>query len=218
MMVDFATQRMNMVEGQLRPSRVIDPRVLAAAGEVRRELFAPEPLRGAAYVDEDLPLGGGRFLIEPLILARLIQAGEVNAGDNALVVACATGYGAALMARLAKKVVAVEGDSRLAATARGTLKAVGAANVEVVVGPPHQGWPSAAPFQVILIEGAVHDVPTALIEQLAEGGRLVGVVRRDRSGTAIVMRKIRGIAAATDLFDAACPVLPGFAPKAQFVF
>jgi protein-L-isoaspartate(D-aspartate) O-methyltransferase len=217
-MNDTATQRLNMVEGQLRPSRVTDPAVLAAVAAVPRERFAPESLRGAAYVDEDLPLGGGRFLIEPMVAARLIQAAEVGRDDAVLVVGCATGYGAALLARLARRVVALECDAGLAAAARANLAAVGADGVEVVVGPLPAGWPARRPYHAILIEGAVQEIGPALADQLAEGGRLVAVVRRDRAGHAVLGRKIGGTLTITELFDAACPVLPGFARPSRFEF
>ncbi len=217
-MTDFSQQRLNMVEGQLRPSRVVDPRVLEAVAAVPRERFVPERLRHVAYADEDLPLGGGRFLTEPLVLARLIQAASIAGTDTVLVVGCASGYGAAIIARLAHQVVALECDVNLAAAAQASLMAVGAVNVEVVTGPLAAGWPRGAPYQAIVIEGAVAAVPPALLDQIAEGGRLAAVVRPNRSGKATLYRRIAGTIASVEQFDAACPPLPGFAAKPAFVF
>jgi protein-L-isoaspartate(D-aspartate) O-methyltransferase len=216
--MDYAATRRNMVESQLRPNKVTSEAVLDALAAVPREIYVPEFLRGVAYVDEDIPLGGGRFLMEPMIFARLVQLASVQPGDAALVIGSGTGYGAAILSRLAGRVVALEGDRGLAQSATQTLKSQGIANVAVIERPLSAGAPHLAPFDVILFEGSVDIVPTAIIEQLANGGRLVAVVNHDGIGRATLMTHRDGVVAGRIGFDAAVPRLPGFERAAAFVF
>jgi len=219
-MTDFALARRNMVDGQLRPNRVNDAELLAALGELPRERFLPEGLRSVAYADDDVPLGNGRFMMEPMVLARLIQVLQPQAEDKALVAAAGLGYGAAILARLTKSVVAVETDAALAATAAKTLQELGVSGVDPVAGPAAQGAAASAPYDVILIEGAVPEVPKAIADQLAEGGRLATVIA-DPSGTlgvAHLFVKQGGVVSGRPLFDAGTPSLPGFERPARFTF
>ena len=219
-MTDFALARRNMVEGQLRPNRVNDAGLLAALGELPRERFLPEGLRSVAYADDDVPLGNGRFMMEPMVLARLIQILQPQNADKAMVLAAGLGYGAAILARLTKSVVAVEADAGLAATARKTLADLGVSGVEQVGSPAEQGVAASAPYDVILIEGAVHEVPQAIADQLAEGGRLATVIADPSGalGVAHLFVKQGGVMSGRPLFDAGTPMLPGFARPARFTF
>lgn len=219
-MTNFALARRNMVEGQLRPNRVTNAQLLSAIGELPRERFLPEGLRSVAYSDEDVPLGKGRFLIEPMVLARLIQTLQPKAEDRALVVASGRGYGAILLARLVKSVVAIESDQALAAAAQQTAKELGVSGIEQRVGPMEAGAPLAAPYDIILIEGAVRQVPQAILDQLVDGGRLGTVVAGPDGalGTAQLFVKEAGVASGRPLFDAGTPALPGFAPPPRFTF
>ena len=213
------TARFHMIESQLRPNKVIDERVLAAFERIRRELFAPEALRAAAYIDEDLPLGGGRAMMEPMVAARLLQAAAPARTDVALVVGAGSGYEAAVMAMLAKSVVALEEDLDLARRARAALVEHGIATVEVVEGPLREGWRPRAPYEVILFGGAITEVPAAIKGQLADGGRLLAVIRPEGGiGRAVLMTRTGGVFGQRALFDAAIPPLPGFAAKPLFVF
>src|SRR5215470_15865453 len=180
--MDYALARHNMVESQIRTNKVTDPALLAAFDAVPREQFVPAALRSVAYVDEDIPIGKGRHLLEPMVLARLLQLAEIAPGDVVLDVGCATGYAAAIMARLAKRVVAFEQDGELRSAAERNLAALGAANVTLLEGALSEGAASHGPFAVILLEGCVETMPPALTGQLAEGGRLVGVIRRSGVG------------------------------------
>ena len=219
-MTDFALARRNMVDGQLRPNRINDAGLLAALGELPRERFLPEGLRSVAYADDDVPLGNGRFVMEPMVLARLIQVLQPQAEDKALVAAAGLGYGAAILARLTKSVAAVETDAGLAATAAKTLQELGVSGVDPVAGPAEQGAAASAPYDVILIEGAVPEVPKAIADQLAEGGRLATVIA-DPSGTlgvAHLFVKQGGVVSGRPLFDAGTPSLPGFERPARFTF
>ncbi|MBP6769717.1 MAG: protein-L-isoaspartate O-methyltransferase [Reyranella sp.] len=219
-MTNFALARRNMVDGQLRPNRINDAGLLAALGELPRERFLPEGLRSVAYADDDVPLGNGRFMMEPMVLARLIQVLQPQAEDKALVAAAGLGYGAAILARLTKSVAAVETDAGLAATAAKTLQELGVSGVDPVAGPAEQGAAASAPYDIILIEGAVPEVPKAIADQLAEGGRLATVIA-DPSGTlgvAHLFVKQGGVVSGRPLFDAGTPSLPGFERPARFTF
>ena len=219
-MTDFALARRNMVDGQLRPNRVNNALLLAVVGELPRERFLPDGMKSVAYSDEDVPLGNGRYLMEPMVLARLIQTLQAGPEDKALVVAAGPGYGAALLARLVKSVVAVEGDAGLASSADQTIKALGLGNVTLVTGQAEAGAALSGPYDVILIEGSVRQIPPAILEQLAEGGRLVTVLAGGPGamGVAQLVVKEGGVTSGRPLFDAGTPVLPGFAPPARFTF
>jgi protein-L-isoaspartate(D-aspartate) O-methyltransferase len=219
-MTDFALARRNMVDGQLRPNRVTNTALLSAVSELPRERFLPEALRSIAYADDDVPLGGGRFLMEPMVLVRLIQALQPQAGDKALVVASGRGYGAALMSRLVKSVVAVESDASLGGPAEQTIKDLGIVNIKQTVAKLENGAAADAPFDAILIEGAVHEIPRAILDQLAEGGRLTTVRAAPAGvlGAAELVVKKGGVASGRPLFDAGTPALPGFAPAPRFTF
>lgn len=219
--MDYAAVRHNMVENQLRPNRVIDPAVVEAMEAVPREVFVPKAMRGVAYVDEDLPLGNGRYLIEPLVLGRLLQAAEVRPDDVALVVGCPVGYAAAVLSRMCSAVVALESDATQAEYAAQALAEAGADNVVVETGPLAEGWPKQAPYDVILLAGAVTEPPEALLRQLSDGGRLVAVVRPDPQATmgqTVVVTRFGDSFGRRPVFDASTPLLPEFAPRPGFVF
>ncbi len=219
-MTDFAIARRNMVDGQLRPNKVTNAELLAAIGELPRERFLPDGLKAVAYADDDVPLGGGRFLTEPMVLARLIQALQPGPDDRALVIAAGRGYGAALLGRLVKSVTAVESDAGLANAASRTLKELGLTNVTLHVGKMEDGAASSAPYDVVLIEGAVRQVPQTIIDQIAEGGRLATVLASGTGvlGVAQLVVKDGGVASGRPLFDAGTPALPGFAAAPRFTF
>lgn len=214
--MDFAKARLNMVECQLRPNKVTDPLLLAAMGEVPREAFLPPGQRPLAYLDEDVRLGSGRALMEPMVFARLVQEAEIGEGTRVLVVGAGCGYGAAVIARLGARVVALEAPGPLA-------DALGARRTGAVVatGPLAEGWPGQSPYDVILIEGAVEAIPAVLDAQLAEGGRLLTVIASGRRGVlGLAVRRVKAGGAVTEvpLFDAGTPVLPEFRRAPEFVF
>lgn len=219
-MTDFALARRNMVDGQLRPNRVNNAALLAAIGELPRERFLPDGLKSVAYADDDVPLGSGRFMMEPMVLARLIQSLQPQPEDKALVSASGRGYGAAILARLVGSVVAVENNADLAASAQQTLRDLGVSNIQLVAGQPDQGAAASAPYDVILIEGAVQEVPRAIADQLAEGGRLATVLADPSGalGVAQLFVKQGGVTSGRPLFDAGTPLLPGFTPPPRFTF
>lgn len=218
-MMDFSIARRSMVDSQIRPNQVNDGNVLAAMAEMPREAFLPKALHGVAYVDEDLPLGKGRYLMEPMVLARLLQAAAIQPTDVVLVIGCGTGYSVAIASRLASAVVAIESDAKLAQTAGETLSERGFDTVAVVQGDLKAGYAKQAPFDVILFDGAVVEIPDGIAEQLAEDGRLVAVVRPGEGvGKAVLVTREDGIVSRREVFDASIPWLPGFEPVSRFVF
>jgi len=218
MQMSFAAARQHMIDSQIRTNKVIDERLLDAIRQVPREAFVPEAVRSRAYIDDDLPLGKGRFLTEPMVVARLLQAADVKATDMALVAAAGSGYSTALLAKLANTVIAVESEHALCDLAAAALSQQSIDNFLWQEGDPTAGFSKHAPYDVILIDGGVEFVPTALLDQLAEGGRLVTVLHESRVGHAVLMLKERGVVSQRVLFDANVPVLPSFAKPAEFLF
>ena len=218
-MTDHAAARRNMVSGQIRTNRVTDERLIEAMEEIPRERFVPHAKRGVAYVDEDVEIASGRYLMEPMVLARMVQEAGIAADDMVLDVGCGTGYATAVMSRLAGTVIALDVDGSLAAEAERALNAVGADNAIVVTGPLAEGYARQAPYDVILLGGAVDHLPQALADQLAEGGRIVGVLREAGGvGQATLWARHRGALSSRSLFEASLPPLPGIARPVQFEF
>jgi protein-L-isoaspartate(D-aspartate) O-methyltransferase len=216
----YAEARNHMVDSQLRPNKVTDPRITGAMRRLPRERFLPPAQRHLAYIDEDVSLGNGRVLMEPMVLARLIQLAAPGAGERALVVAAGAGYGAAVLAACGPRVTALEEDPKLLDSARGALSAV-APEINLVSGPLASGWANGAPYDVILIEGAVHAIPAALGQQLrADGGRLVTVLRNPdgRTSSAVLAEPTPMGLRAQPMFDCATPDLPSLRPAPVFEF
>ena len=208
--------RLNMVETQIRPADVTDQRVLAAIGAVAREKFVPRGAAALAYADVPVQVAPGRYLLDPRSFAKLLQLAEISAEDRILDVGCATGYSAAVLARLGAEVVALEQDADLVRAASQLLAdAVG--RVEVVQGGLVEGVKGQAPYDVIFINGAVEQVPESLLGQLAEGGRLVTVINDGQSRSWLFLKEKGKVGKRPD-FDAEVPVLAGFRKAVGFVF
>lgn len=221
MPTDFATARRNMIEGQLRPNQVLAAAVLQVFADLPRERFVPAERRSVAYSDEAVPLGGGRYLVEPMLLARMLQLLQPGPEDTALVIGAGTGYGAAALARLVRSVVALECEPRLAAEARANIAALGLGNVSIVEGPLAEGVPTKGPYSVIVVEGSVPAISDSLTKQLADEGRLAAVVAGDvpgLTGQVRLGRRVQGVFSSRAIFDAGSPRLPGFERPRSFVF
>ncbi len=209
-MSEFAARRVMMVDTQVRPSDVTKFPIIDAMLSVPRETFVPDARREAAYVGENLPLTPGRVVLEPRTLAKLLDALDVQPTELVLTIGCGLGYSAAVIARLAETVVAVEEDEGLAADAQRILSEEGVDNAVVVTGPLADGAAKCAPYDVITVEGGVEVIPDAVLAQLKEGGRIGAVFMDGAVGTARVGYKTEGHMTWRPVFNAAAPVLAGF--------
>lgn len=216
-MTDFATARRHMVDGQVRTADVTDLRILSAMSEIPREQFVPPASEALAYLDLDLPVGDrSRRLLKPMVLAKLIHAAAVASTDRVLDIGCATGYGAAVLARIASQVTALEQDATLAQAARTALATQ--SNVSVVGGPLTAGWPQGARYNVILLEGATEIAPEMFLGQLEEGGRLACILGSGPGSKAMLYRRSGEELGGRPIFDATAALLPGFAKAPAFAF
>jgi protein-L-isoaspartate(D-aspartate) O-methyltransferase len=219
--MDFAAARQYLLDGQIRVNGVTDPRILAAMASLPRENFVPPESAKLAYLDFELPVGGPgtrRRMLRPMVLAKLVQAAEIESTDRVLDVGCLTGYSTALIAHLAESVIGLEQDAALARQAQGCLAALGLANASVAVGPLAEGLAEQGPYDVIVVNGACEVAPAGLFRQLKDGGRLVTVVGAGPADKAMRYRCIDGDVSGVPIFDAAAPVLEGFAAQPAFVF
>jgi protein-L-isoaspartate(D-aspartate) O-methyltransferase len=223
-MSDFKLERANMVESQIRPNAVTNPDLLKALLEVPRELFVPPSLRALSYMEGALRVEDGgdhrpaRYLLPPMVLAKLAQLAGVRKTDRILDIGGATGYSTAILARLGASIVALENDASLTAFAKDALAKLGTSNVSFMMGPLEAGAPESAPFDVIFLNGRVAALPDGLTAQLAESGRLVAVFGSDSAAKAKLVFKIDSRIQERIGFDAGAPLLPGFEAKKAFVF
>lgn len=224
MNADFSKQRAKMVDGQLRTTDVTNQSLLAAMGSVPREAFVDARRQPLAYIDEDIEIapagvnGGARYLMEPSPFAKLLQLADVRQGDVVLDVGCGTGYSSAVLSLVAGSVIALESDSELAERAGSLLGTLGYDNVAVVQGALREGYSDEAPYDVIVIEGAVGEIPATLFEQLKAGGRLVAVEGVGNAGVAKLYVRDGGVVTGRRGFNAAVKPLPGFEKAPAFEF
>lgn len=216
-MFDFAQARTNMVDSQLRPNGITDGRILQAFETIAREDFVPEAVRTIAYMDGDVALGGGRYLVSPMAYAKMLNAAEIKSSDKVLEVGAATGFGAAVLVELTGHVFAVEADVALMAAARENL--TNKVNVSLSENNLVEGFAKAAPYDVILISGQVENVPEALFSQLSEGGRLIAAIGTGRVARCCVWTRSGSNYTQRYLFDLSIATLPGFEkPAMGFAF
>ena len=215
-MSDFATRRTMMVDTQIRPSDVTKFPIIDAMLTVPREAFVPRPLREAAYVGENIDLGGGRVLLEPRTLAKMLDALDISGDELVLDIGAALGYSSAVIARMAQAVVAVEENADMVAEAQTILSEQGADNVILHEGPLAAGAPEHGPYDVIVIQGAAEQTPDDLLAQLKDGGRMACVFADNLLGVVRVGYKIDDQINWRYAFNASAPVLPGFVREAEF--
>lgn len=217
-MIDFEAARIKMVDNQVRTTDVTSHSVLRAFLTVPREAFVPEKAKSLAYIDNDIEVATGRFIMEASPLAKLLQLAEVTKDDVVLEVGCSTGYATALLSQLASAVVALESDAGLSALATEKLNQLGCDNVAVVTGDLEAGYAGEAPYDLIFVNGAVEQVSDALFAQLRDGGRLVTVVGYGNASSARVFFKEHGVVSESSHFNTSVKPLPGFRKAKQFVF
>ncbi|MCX7300202.1 MAG: protein-L-isoaspartate O-methyltransferase [Rhodobacterales bacterium] len=216
-MADYETRRIMMVDTQVRPSDVTKFPIIEAMLHIPRELYVPVARREAAYMGENLDLGGGRVVMEPRTLAKLIDSLDVQRGDVVLDIGCGLGYSTAVLARLAEFVVAVEDDPARADAAQATLSDQGVDNAAVITGPLATGAAKSGPYDVVLLQGAVEVMPQAILAQLREGGRIGCLFAEGALGVARIGLKTDGRVTWRFAFNAGAPVLPGFGQQPAFV-
>lgn len=223
-MLDYTVARENMIESQVRPNGITDRRLIDAMAAVPREQFVPAHLKPLAYMDEDIALVAGegnsrRYLLEPMAYARMVQAARISADDLVLDIGAGSGYSAAVLSHLAQMVVAVESDAGLAKAANENLLRLEVSNVALVEAPLKTGYAAEAPYNAIIINGRVEEVPEMLLDQLADGGRLVAVVGATDMARARVYTRSGNQIADRDVFDASIPALAEFdRPQQGFIF
>ena len=217
-MADTAVQRANMVAAQLLPNDVTDARIRDAMLRIPRERFVPSSYLPVAYAERCIPLDGTRTLLDPRTLAKLLQLAEINPEDRVLDVGCGTGYSTAILSMLAAEIIGLEESKSLADRAGENLQALGIANASIVTGKLAQGCPQRAPFDVIFVNGAVHNVPEELLTQLDDNGRLVVIKREGSAGHGMIYLRHQNAIGERSAFDAIVPFLPGFERPHSFVF
>ena len=221
--MDYQAARHNMVENQIRPNRVTNGAIIEAMAEIPREKFVSEESVGIAYIDQATLIGEGRYIMAPLLLACILQEAKVSEDDLVLNIGCGTGYSAAVLARIAKAVVAVEVNGALADKATALLVELGIDNAVVVEETLAGGYAKQAPYDAIVFNGAVEEVPDSILDQLADGGRLITVIANAGAGgaamgKAVVMTNLGGSISRVEAFDATTPHLPGFNKEVVFEF
>jgi protein-L-isoaspartate(D-aspartate) O-methyltransferase len=217
-MPDYRVQRLNMVDSQVLANGVTDTPLIEAFREVSRERFVPPNRQSVAYADAEIEIVRGRSLLAPRTFAKLLQLADIQPSDSVLDVGCGTGYSTAVLARLSRRVIGLEQDADLVRIAEEALRACGAGNATLIQGSLAEGYRAAAPFSVIVVEGGFEQIPDRLFGQLAEGGRLVGILRNVAQGQAMLYLKESGRVGSSVGFDASAPVLSAFRRPAGFVF
>lgn len=215
-MPDYTARRTMMVDTQVRPSDVTKFPIIDAMLKIPREAFVPPGKAEAAYMGENIDLGGGRVLLEPRTLAKMLDALNLSAQDYVLTLAAGTGYGAAVLGAMVDAVVAVEEDDALAAAAAETLSTLGADNVAVISAPLVEGAAGQGPFDAILVEGAVEHIPDAILAQVKDGGRIAAIFSEGALGVVRIGYKLSGTVSWRFAFNAGAPILPGFSRPAAF--
>jgi len=217
--MDFYAARRTMVDCQILPNNVTDQRIINAMMELPREIFVPRPKRNVAYADESLALGFGRFVMEPMITARLMQMLELKPTDVALSIGAGTGYSIAILGRIVETVVAIEQVSSLAQEATKNLSELGIDNVAIIEGQLIGGAPKQSPYNIIFFDGAISEVPKVISDQLEEEGRLIAMIKKPGGiCRAHLMSRNHGVISGRNIFEASTPLLPSFEQETIFLF
>jgi protein-L-isoaspartate(D-aspartate) O-methyltransferase len=217
--LDFVSARRNMIDCQILPNRITDERILDVMLGLPREEFLPKSKHGVAYVDRPLSLGHGRYLLEPLTTARMLQALELRSTDVALAIGCGSGYSVAVLAKIVDTVVALESHKLLSEEALKTFSSNNIDNLVLVDGVLSEGYPKQAPYDVIFFDGSVTEVPPQIKNQLSNRGRAVAILMKPGEiGVLKLYKKFHGVVSSIDLFEVNTPLLPGFEMTSTFSF
>lgn len=207
----FEIARINMVKSQILPSNITNEVLIDVITEIPRHIFIPENKQGIAYIDGSLLVGNGRYILAPMIFAKMIEALDIKGSESVLDIACGTGYSSAVMANLCKKIVAVESSTDLASKAHLNLNKLGVDNVIIISNSLADGHEEGAPYNIIFINGAVSKVPQGLFNQLAENGKLITIISKTpNSGSIILYKKTNGAISSSEIFDVNQPVIEDF--------
>ncbi|HIC72622.1 MAG TPA: protein-L-isoaspartate O-methyltransferase [Alphaproteobacteria bacterium] len=218
-MTAFEVMRANMIDGQILPNKITDVRLIDVLSKLPRELFVAQSQRSVAYIDDDIEIAPNRYLMEPRVFARLVQALAPGPDEVGLYIGCGSGYGVAVLANLCNTVIGLECDVALAERASGLFAELEIDNAVVVEGPLDKGYAEQGPYDLVLIEGAISDVPSVILDQLAESGRLAAVVSSGQSlGEATIIRRVGEVYGSRVLFNASSSSLPGFEGAPEFTF
>jgi len=220
-MIDFIQARVNMVDGQISTSGVVDSQILESFSSVPRELFVPERLRSVAYMDGDIDIGQGRFLLEPITHSKMIQAVDVKESDVVLDIGVGSGYSSAILSPLVTTVIALESNKRQIDKAIKLWDKLDICNIALIEGKLEKGVQGHAPYSLIIINGAVTHVPQSIMNQIDGGGRLIAIIKKPEQimgRVTLFMKNSDGSVSSKYLFDAGVPFLKGFEPKSKFQF
>lgn len=215
-MAEVSAERMTMVDTQIRPSDVTKFTVIDAMLSVPREEFVPDRVRGTAYCDGQIVLGGGRVMLEPRTLAKMLDALDIQPSELVLDLGCGLGYSSAVVARLAEAVIAVEEDTEMAAEAEARLVMAGVDNVAVFPAPLAEGGLRHGPYDVVMLQGGIETLPNAIMSQIKEGGRIAAIFVQEALGVCRIGLRSSGSVDWRDAFNAVAPVLRGFAREREF--
>ena len=219
--MDYAKARRSMVDCQIHPMGVVSEKILNAFETVPREKYVPEQYQDVCYVDEDIQIAEGRYLMEPSVFGRLIEAGDIQESDAVLTIGSGIGYNAAILSHLCSTVVALEKDASLTKAAQQSWDTCGYNNIAAISGDLREGAEKFAPYDVILFNGAIEEVPTKIRNQLKIGGKLLAIIRKSTSELAkatLFVKTDDNNVSGRVLFDAGTPYLDGFKPEKSFVF
>ncbi len=219
--MDHTTARRHMVDSQILPNRVTDSRIIDIMSALPRENFVPELRKGVAYVDDALEIGNGRYLMEPIATARLLQEASPQENDVALIIGCSSGYTAACLSNIVSTVVVIENDNDMVSDASKSLAELEIDNVAIMNGDLSEGYPAQAPYDIIVFDGAVPSVPDSIKSQLAEGGRLIAIVgggSEGQMGNAVLITRFHNSFSERNIFELGTPMLPGFGQHTDFAF
>ncbi|MBK67945.1 MAG: protein-L-isoaspartate O-methyltransferase [Rickettsiales bacterium] len=217
--MDFDVARLNMVESQLKPNFLTDKKLIDIFRSIKRENFVKDRLKARAYADENLEIAANRFMLEPVIFARMVQAAELKSSDIVLDIGCGTGYSTAVFSQIVEMVIGLEQNEKLAEDAEENLKDEAFCNTAIYKKDHNKGLKDQGPFDVIFINGVVDEIPETLIDQLKEGGRLLAIEKNEKEITqAVLVKKIRSSISKKSLFDAFAHYLVGFEPEQKFTF